>query len=103
MKRNKHSIYAGNHIATDAARMALDTPYLSKLSHHCAGRLVSFQGLGEELSALAGPYSSSRGVLLTAKSDQTLAGCCASRLLESMTCSNAFKIKRLFARPPAAL
>ena len=64
---------------------------------------MSFQGLGEELSALAGPYSSSRGVLLTAKSDQTLAGCCASRLLESMKCSNAFKIKRLFARLPAAL
>ena len=58
------------------------------------GVSLCFQGFDEEMAGLPGKYARPLGRLLLAYSDSALAGCVASRPLDTDTC----EIKRLFVR-----
>ncbi|HMS25762.1 MAG TPA: GNAT family N-acetyltransferase [Burkholderiaceae bacterium] len=60
---------------------------------------LCFQDFDAELANLPGDYSPPRGALLLAWVDQTLAGCCALRPIDSSDYANAAEMKRLFVRP----
>jgi putative acetyltransferase len=60
---------------------------------------LCFQDFETELANLPGDYSPPRGALLLAWVDQTLAGCCALRPIDSSDYANAAEMKRLFVRP----
>lgn len=60
---------------------------------------LCFQDFDTELANLPGDYSPPRGALLLAWVDQTLAGCCALRPIDSSDYANAAEMKRLFVRP----
>ena len=60
---------------------------------------LCFQGFDEELASLPGPYAAPHGMLLTAKVEGALAGCCALRPIDNVDYPNACEMKRLFVRP----
>lgn len=60
---------------------------------------LCFQGFQEELSGLPGDYAEPRGALLLAWVDETVAGCCALRPLDTSDYTNAAEMKRLYVRP----
>ena len=60
---------------------------------------LCFQDFDTELANLPGDYLPPRGALLLAWVDQTLAGCCALRPIDSSDYANASEMKRLFVRP----
>jgi ribosomal protein S18 acetylase RimI-like enzyme len=60
---------------------------------------LCFQDFDAELADLPGEYSAPRGVLLLAKVDGFIAGCCALRPLDSSDYVNAAEMKRLYVRP----
>jgi putative acetyltransferase len=59
---------------------------------------LCFQNFDAELATLPGDYASPRGVLLLARVDGALAGCCALRPLDSADYPNASEMKRLYVR-----
>lgn len=61
---------------------------------------LAFQGFDEELASLPGDYAAPRGTLLLALVDDTLAGCCALRPLDTVDYPNAAEMKRLYVRKP---
>lgn len=61
---------------------------------------LCFQGFEQELATLPGDYDMPRGVLLLARVDGLVAGCCALRPLDSIDYPNACEMKRLFVRTP---
>lgn len=60
---------------------------------------LCFQGFEEELSGLPGDYAEPRGALLLAWVNDSVAGCCALRPLDSSDYTNAAEMKRLYVRP----
>lgn len=60
---------------------------------------LCFQGFEKELASLPGDYAEPRGALLLAWVNETVAGCCALRPLDSSDYSNAAEMKRLYVRP----
>ncbi len=60
---------------------------------------LCFQDFDAELADLPGDYAPSRGALLLARVDGTIAGCCALRPLDSSDYVNAAEMKRLYVRP----
>lgn len=56
---------------------------------------LDFQGFGEELEGLPGPYTPPGGGVLVARVDSELAGCVAVRSLDA----GLGELKRLFVRP----
>lgn len=60
---------------------------------------LCFQHFDEELAQLPGEYASERGALLLACVDNTPAGCCALRALDTSDYPNAAEMKRLYVRP----
>ncbi|KAF1018616.1 MAG: Mycothiol acetyltransferase [Paracidovorax wautersii] len=61
---------------------------------------LEFQNFDEELRQLPGEYVDPYGVLLLAKVDDDVAGCCALRPLVSSDYANACELKRLYVRKP---
>ncbi len=59
---------------------------------------LCFQNFDAELATLPGDYTSPRGVLLLARVNGALAGCCALRPLDSADYPNASEMKRLYVR-----
>ncbi len=60
---------------------------------------LCFQGFEEELRGLPGDYAEPRGALLLAWVNDSVAGCCALRPLDSSDYTNAAEMKRLYVRP----
>ena len=60
---------------------------------------LCFQDFDAELASLPGDYVEPRGALLVAKVDNTVAGCCALRPLDTVDYPNASEMKRLYVRP----
>lgn len=60
---------------------------------------LCFQGFEEELAQLQQHYASPRGIVLTARVDGSLAGCCALRPLDTVDYAGASEMKRLYVRP----
>lgn len=61
---------------------------------------LCFQNFEYELNALPGEYSTPRGNLVLVLVEETPAGCCAMRPLDTVDYPNACEMKRLFVRPP---
>jgi putative acetyltransferase len=61
---------------------------------------LAFQNFEQELRELPGEYTDPYGVLLLAKVDEEIAGCCALRPLVSSDYANACELKRLYVRKP---
>jgi putative acetyltransferase len=61
---------------------------------------LCFQNFPQELAELPGEYAEPRGVLLLARVDGELAGCCALRPMDSADYPNASEMKRLYVRKP---
>jgi len=61
---------------------------------------LDFQDFERELRELPGEYAPPRGTLLLALLDDTVAGCCALRPLDSSDYPNAAEMKRLYVRKP---
>jgi ribosomal protein S18 acetylase RimI-like enzyme len=59
---------------------------------------LCFQQFEEELAGLPGEYAPPRGMLLLARVDGALAGCCALRPLDRSDYPNAAEMKRLYVR-----
>jgi putative acetyltransferase len=59
---------------------------------------LCFQQFDRELAGLPGDYAPPRGVLLLARVDGRLAGCCALRPLDTADYPNAAEMKRLYVR-----
>ena len=59
---------------------------------------LAFQDFEEELLTLPGEYTDPYGVLLLARIDDDVAGCCALRPLVSSDYANACELKRLYVR-----
>jgi ribosomal protein S18 acetylase RimI-like enzyme len=59
---------------------------------------LCFQNFQQELADLPGEYAPPRGMLLVARVDGALAGCCALRPLDSSDYPNAAEMKRLYVR-----
>jgi ribosomal protein S18 acetylase RimI-like enzyme len=60
---------------------------------------LCFQDFETELASLPGDYADPRGTLFLAWVNESLAGCCALRPLDSSDYSNAAEMKRLYVRP----
>ncbi len=60
---------------------------------------LRFQDFEGEIANLPGDYAAPRGALLLAKVDDSIAGCCALRPLDSSDYVNAAEMKRLYVRP----
>lgn len=60
---------------------------------------LCFQNFDKELAELPGDYATPRGILLMARVDGKVAGCCALRPCSSNEHPNAAEMKRLFVRP----
>ena len=60
---------------------------------------LCFQDFEGEIANLPGDYAQPRGALLLAKVNDTIAGCCALRPLDSSDYVNAAEMKRLYVRP----
>jgi putative acetyltransferase len=61
---------------------------------------LCFQNFEDELADLPGDYAAPRGMLLLARIDGQVAGCCALRRLDSTDYPNAAEMKRLYVRKP---
>ena len=61
---------------------------------------LSFQDFEQEVLQLPGAYTDPHGVLLLAKVDDHIAGCCALRPLISCDYANACEMKHLYVRKP---
>lgn len=59
---------------------------------------LDFQDFSTELATLPGDYAPPRGAMLLARVDNTIAGCCALRPMDSSDYPNAAEIKRLYVR-----
>ncbi len=59
---------------------------------------LCFQGFEQELQFLPGDYAAPRGMLVLARVDGALAGCCALRPLEASDYPDAAEMKRLYVR-----
>ncbi len=60
---------------------------------------LCFQNFDKELAELPGDYAAPRGILLVARVDGKVAGCCALRPRSSNEHPNAAEMKRLYIRP----
>lgn len=60
---------------------------------------LCFQDFDQELANLPGEYIEPRGCLLLAWTNDSVAGCCALRPLDSSDYTNAAEMKRLYVRP----
>jgi putative acetyltransferase len=60
---------------------------------------LCFQDFEAELRDLPGVYAAPRGGLLAAYVNQSLAGCCALRPLDTVDYANSGEMKRLYVRP----
>jgi putative acetyltransferase len=86
----RHPVNAGDWVQT----RSIFQEYASSLKVD-----LCFQGFQEELSGLPGDYTEPRGALLLAWVDETVAGCCALRPLDTSDYTNAAEMKRLYVRP----
>jgi len=59
---------------------------------------LAFQDFAQELTDLPGDYAPPRGAIVLAKVEDSIAGCCALRPLDSSDYPNACEMKRLFVR-----
>ena len=59
---------------------------------------LDFQDFSTELATLPGDYAPPRGAMLLARVDNTIAGCCALRPMDSSDYPNAAEMKRLYVR-----
>jgi ribosomal protein S18 acetylase RimI-like enzyme len=83
----------GQLTAIESAR-ALFTEYAAAL-----GVDLCFQAFDQELAELPGAYAAPRGALALAVLNQTFAGCCALRPIDTSDYANACEMKRLYVRP----
>jgi len=58
-----------------------------------------FEEFDDEIAGLPGDYAQPRGALYLASVNETSAGCCALRPLDSVDYPNACEMKRLYVRP----
>ena len=60
---------------------------------------LGFQGFDQEVDCLPGEYAAPRGALLLITVDDSIAGCCGLRPIDSAAYANACEMKRLYVRP----